>query len=83
MTRLSEDTKMFGGEVFVGQQALAAGLADDIGHLAPAMKNLYGDKIRFSRHGPKKSPFAFLGARIVDDALAAAEDRLAYARFGL
>ncbi len=77
------DVPVFGGELFVGRQAVEAGLADDIGHLIPSMKDLYGDKVRFRYFAPKHGPFGLWGPQIVGGAIAAVENRMNHARFGL
>lgn len=81
--RLSDDPALFTGEVWIGQAAVHNGLADGIGHLAPFMKDRFGDKVRFRRYGPKKPLFARFGAQLTEDILTGVEERAAYARFGL
>jgi len=81
--RLDQSVEMFGGEVFVGQQAIDVGLADGIGLLEPKMKELFGDKTRFRRYGAKRNPLARLGLSLTSDALDAVEHRAVWARFGL
>ncbi|MDF0602793.1 S49 family peptidase [Psychromarinibacter sp. C21-152] len=81
--RLAEDDEMFTGTVWIGRQSVDKGLADGVGHVVPKMKEIFGDKVRFIPYGRKRSLFARLGAHVADDALAALEERGAYARFGL
>lgn len=81
--RLPQGEDLFTGEVWIGQAAIDKGLADGIGHLVPAMKARFGDKVRFRRHAPRRPLLARFGARIVDDALDGLEERAARARFGL
>ncbi len=81
--KLSDNPDLFTGEVFIGQKGIDAGLADGIGHLAPVMKQRFGDKVQFRRYGQKKPLLARFGAQIVDDAVAGIEERAAFARFGL
>lgn len=81
--RLDPGRELFTGEIFVGRQALEAGLADGIGHAVPKLKELYGDKVKLVAHGPKKGLLRRFGARIGGEALQAVEDRAAWARFGL
>jgi serine protease SohB len=79
-----DDTKdLFTGEIWVGQNGINVGLADHIGHLVPAMKDRFGDNVKFRRFGQKLPFLSRFGAQIVDDALGGIEDRAAYARFGL
>lgn len=81
--RLSTDKDLFTGEIWVGQKAIDVGLADDIGHLGPVMKNRYGDKVKFARYGQKKSLLSRFGARILTDTLDQVEERALWARYGL
>ena len=82
-TKLADYPDLFTGEVFIGQKGIDAGLVDGIGHLAPVMKQRFGDKVRFRRYEQKRPLFARFGAQIVDDAVAGIEERAAFARFGL
>ena len=81
--KLSEDKDLFTGEFWLGQTALGLGLVDGIGHLVPKMQELYGEKVKFIRHGRKRSLFGMFGARLVQDAIGAVEERAGFARFGL
>lgn len=81
--RLADDPRLFTGEFWVGKAALELGLIDGIGHLLPVMKEKFGDKTRFAVYGPRKSLFKRFGARIAQDALDVADERAAWARFGL
>ncbi|MFO8125463.1 S49 family peptidase [Yoonia sp.] len=81
--KLSDTPDLFTGEVYIGQKGIDAGLADGIGHLAPVMKERFGDKVQFRRYGPKRPLLARFGAQIVGDAVAGIEERAAFARFGL
>lgn len=82
-TKLSDNPDLFTGEIFVGKQGIDAGLVDGLGHLAPVMKDRFGDKIKFRRYGQKKPLLARFGSQIVGDAVAGIEERAAFARFGL
>ena len=81
--RLADDPELFSGNVWIGQKAVDRGLADAVGHLVPVMKARHGDKVRFRRHGPRRSLLSRFGLRLAADAIAAVEDRAAFARFGL
>ncbi|WP_333714173.1 S49 family peptidase [Yoonia sp.] len=82
-TKLADNSDLFTGEVFIGQKGIDVGLADGIGHLAPVMKERFGDKVGFRRYDQKRPLLSRFGAQIVDDAVAGIEERAAYARFGL
>jgi len=82
-TRLDENAEMFGGEIWVGQQALDVGIADGIAHVSPKMKELFGDKTRFRTYGPKKSALSRFGLSLVDETLLGIEERNLRAGFGL
>lgn len=81
--RLKPDDDLFTGDVWVGQHAVDKGLADGVGHLVPVMKEKYGDKVRFSRHAPRRSLIPLLGARIVADGVEEFEARQLWSRYGL
>ena len=82
-TKLTDNPDLFTGEVFIGQKSIDVGLADGIGHLAPVMKDRFGDKVKFRRYGQRRGLLMQFGAQIVDDAVAGIEERAAFARFGL
>jgi serine protease SohB len=82
-TRLPQDRDLFTGEVWIGASALEVGLADAIGHVVPVMKERFGKDVRFQRYGMKRGLFQRIGARVLTDALAEAEERALYARYGL
>lgn len=86
--RLNETADLFNADVWLGQRAVAVGLADGVGHLVPKMKELYGDKVRLVAYGQRRGLFQRLGlqgagAALVGAALAEVEDRAQWARFGL
>ena len=81
--KLVETEDTFSGEIWVGQQAVDAGLADGVGHLVPVMKARFGDKTRFARYSKKKPLLARFGAAALDGAAAELEWRAQMARFGL
>ena len=82
-TRLNGDTDLFTGDIWIGQRAVDQGLADGIGHLVPKMKEIYGDKVKFQVYGRKRGLLSRIGGRVIDDAIGAVEDRVAFARYGL
>lgn len=77
------DKDLFTGDIWVGQGGIDVGLVDHIGHMVPAMKSRFGDKIKFRRFGQKKPFLSRFGAQIIDDGVALIEERAAYARYGL
>lgn len=81
--KLASDRDLFTGDIWLGSKAIEMGLIDGLGHMEPTMKDLYGDKLRFVRYGPKRSIFQRFGATFAHDALTGIEERAAYARFGL
>ena len=81
--KLADDPDLFTGEFWLGQRSIELGLADGIGHLGPKMKELYGDKVKFAKYGPKRGLLARFGATLAQDAIGAVEERASYARFGL
>ena len=74
---------LFTGEIWVGQGAIEAGLADEIGHLVPVMRARYGEKVRFSVMRPRRPLIRRLGVPGVGDVMAGFEDRALWQRFGL
>ena len=74
---------LFTGDVWVGQAAVAEGLADGVAHMVPKLKALYGDKVKLVPYGAKKSIFQRFGARVLGEALDQIEDRALWARYGL
>ncbi len=74
---------LFTGEIWVGREAVDAGLADDVGHLAPVMRGLYGDRIRFRVISPRRPLFRRLGVPGVAEALSDVERGGLWARYGL
>ncbi|MFP4406832.1 S49 family peptidase [Rhodosalinus sp.] len=81
--RLADEPDLYTGEIWLGKAAQEVGLIDGIGHIAPKLRELYGDKVRFRRYGVKRPLFGRLGAAAVEQALAGIEERAAYARLGL
>ncbi|HFQ15492.1 MAG TPA: S49 family peptidase [Rhodobacteraceae bacterium] len=81
--RLDDGRELFTGDVWVGAQAVEAGLADQVGHLEPVMQARYGDKVKFTRYGAKRGLLGRIGLQLMGDALAGVEERAEFARFGL
>jgi len=81
--RLAEGQDLFTGEFWLGGRAVELGLVDGVAHLVPKLKELYGDKVRFARYGRRRGFLQRFGMDLVQDGIAAIEERAAYARFGL
>lgn len=81
--KLAADRDLFTGDVWVGADAVAVGLADGIAHLEPKMKAIFGDKTRFTRLDLRKPWFRRLGASVVADTIGSVEERALWARYGL
>lgn len=81
--RLAEGHDLFNGDVWVGKAAVELGLADGVGHLAPTLKRLYGDKVRLLPYSRRRSIFRRIGASLLGDAIDQIEARALWARYGL
>jgi serine protease SohB len=81
--KLPADRDLFTGEVWVGQGAVDAGLADGIGHLKPMMTERFGDKTRFTVYGPRRSLLGRLGGGVLSRIGSEIEERAMFARYGL
>ena len=77
------DKDLFTGEIWVGQAAVDVGLADGIAHVQPKMKEIFGDKARFSVYGPRRGLMQRIGVSVLSDAIGHVEDRALWAQFGL
>lgn len=80
--RLVEGTDLFTGDIWVGNQAIALGLADGISHLVPKMQELYGKEITFLPYG-QRVPLLRRFGLTADDFVEAAERRASETRFGI
>jgi len=81
--RLSDGRDLFTGAFWVGRSGVELGLADGIAHLAPKLKELYGDKVKLAPIGPRRGLLQRFGAHLSDGISANFEDRALWARFGL
>ena len=81
------DGDLFTGEFWLGEKAIALGLADSIGHLVPVMRARYGEKVRFQAVAPRRPLLRRLGlpgvSEGISEAVAQIEDRALWARFGV
>lgn len=60
--RLGNDPDLFTGAVWIGQEAVDAGLIDGVGHLVPTLKARFGEKTQFRVLGQRRSIWERLGA---------------------
>ncbi len=74
---------LFTGEIWVGPQAVENGLVDGIAHLVPKMKELFGEDVKLSVFGPKKSLLNRFGGPAAAGIMNDVEDRSLWTRFGL
>jgi serine protease SohB len=85
--RLGDNPDLFTGEIWLGEQAVAEGLVDGIGHLAPVLRARFGDRLRIRRMGVRRSLWRRFGMGL-SSGLAAGladelEERALLARYGL
>ena len=81
--RLSKEVDLFDGAFWTGQKAIELGLVDQIGHLDEVIKERFGGTVRIKTYGPKKGWASRIGVKMLDDAALLAEEKIAFARFGL
>ena len=81
--KLDEAQGLFGGEIWVGSNAIAPGIADAVGHLVPVMKERFGDKVRFQVFGQRRSLLSRFGMSLTDGIATSLAHRGLWARFGL
>ena len=79
--RLADDPELFTGAFWTGRRSVELGLADGIAHLEPKMRELFGD-VRFERYGIRQPWYRRLGLSS-EALLGAADERAAFARFGI
>lgn len=81
--RLNPARDLFTGEIFVGAQAVDAGLADGVAHPVPRLKEIYGAKVRIIPHEQKRGFLRRFGSAMAGEAMATVEDRALWSRYGL
>lgn len=81
--KLSKETELFTGEVWLANKAQSLGLIDGIGHIKPMLKDRFGDKVQLRRYSVRRPFLSRFGAQVVDDAMGSIEERAAFAQFGL
>jgi serine protease SohB len=92
--KLSKTAELFEGEIFSGRRAVELGLVDGLGDLRGVMRERFGEQVRLRTlesararrwwrlPGVARAPHAGLGV-LLDELLAALEERLTWSRFGL
>lgn len=86
-----DETALFNGDIWTGRQALELGLVDGLGDLRATLRARFGDKVRLCPLGGRRPLWSrVLGPRgqltadgMAADMVAAIEERLAWARWGL
>lgn len=86
-----DEAALFNGDIWTGRQALELGLVDGLGDLRATVRARFGDKVRFRPLGGRRPLWSrVLGPRgqltadgMAADMVAAIEERLAWARWGL
>ena len=83
-----EDSELFEGDIWTGRRALDLGLIDGIGDLRSVMRERFGDKVKLHVVGEHQNwlrrRFSFADpGRWASEALAAAEERALWSRYGL
>jgi signal peptide peptidase SppA len=82
--KLKDDPMLFQGEMFTAKEAIENGLVDGFGDLHGVLAARYGENVRLKRvQPPRPSLLRRLMGGAGDAALAALEERMAYARYGL
>ncbi len=81
--RLSTETDLFTGDIWLAGRAAELGLIDGVGHLKPKMQEKFGAKVQFRRYGLRRPFWARFASDAAQDVLAGIEERAAFARFGL
>ncbi|WP_112308927.1 S49 family peptidase [Pseudogemmobacter bohemicus] len=82
--RLDAAADLFNADIWLGRQAVDLGLADGVAHLKPKLREIYGDKVRLVPVATRKRGLlSRFGLNIGEAALAAAEERAMFARYGL
>lgn len=81
--RLVADADLFNADIWVGEAAVRLGLADGVAHLKPKLKDIYGEKVRLIPYQRRRGLLGRFGLNIADTALAMAEERALWARYGL
>jgi len=83
-TRLKDDPMLFQGEIFTAKESIENGLVDGFGDLHSVLAARYGEAVRLKRvQPPRPSLLKRLMGASGEAALAALDERAAFARYGL
>ncbi len=74
---------LFTGEFWTGKQAVDLGLADEVGHLVPKMKEQFGEKVKFNVYVKKRKFFSPFSSQLASSLISAADERAAWSRYGM
>jgi serine protease SohB len=83
------EAELFNGRFWTGRRAVELGLADRLGELGAEVKARFGDKAQLVPIGQRRPPWpvrllpGVSGAALAEGAVAALEERAAWARLGL
>ncbi len=81
--RLRAEQDLFTGRFWAGRRAVELGLADGVAHIAPKLKELYGDKLRVQHFGPKRGLFQRFATQLTAEIATGIEDRALWSRYGI
>ncbi|MBU8536233.1 S49 family peptidase [Falsiroseomonas tokyonensis] len=80
------EAELFSGRFWSGKRAVELGLADRLGEVTAELRARHGEKAQLIPIGPRRPPWPLRlisGAALAEGAMAAVEDRAAWARLGL
>jgi serine protease SohB len=80
------EAELFTGRFWTGRRAVELGLADRLGDAGSEIRARFGEKVQVVRLGERRPPWPlrlFSGAALAEGAVAALEERAAWARLGL
>ena len=81
--RLATGTDLFAGDVWSGREAVELGLVDGVAHMHPKLQALYGDKVQLMSYGLRVPWLRRIGLSAAGALIDVAEERAAFARFGV
>jgi serine protease SohB len=77
------EEQLFSGGVWTGREAVAAGIADEIGTLEPVCRQLYGKNTDFLYLSPTTGLFSSFSSRVSSAVISSLEDRALWLKYGL